>query len=52
MRVTQASTNHTSLGEPAFPALTRLVRDTPALAVDDPDGASEIAALEVMRASL
>lgn len=34
VRLTQASTNYVTLGEPAFDALTRLVGGTPAFAID------------------
>ncbi len=37
VRLTQASTNYTALGERGFDALTRLVRDVPAMAIDYPD---------------
>jgi HprK-related kinase A len=37
VRLTQASTNYVALGEPAFDALTRIVRDVPAKAIDYPD---------------
>lgn len=46
VRLTQASTNYTALGEQGFRALVRLVRDVPALAVDYPDGAAGVAAVE------
>ena len=46
VRLTTASTNYTMLGEAGFRALTRLVREVPALAVDYPDGESGIAAAE------
>ena len=48
VRLTQASTNYTALGETGFTALTRLVRDVPALAVDYPDSAAGIAAIEAL----
>jgi HprK-related kinase A len=38
MRLTQASTNYVQLGERAFAALTRFVRDVPARAIDFPSG--------------
>jgi HprK-related kinase A len=38
VRLTQASTNYTSLGEPGFRALTRLVTGVPHVAIDFPDG--------------
>jgi HprK-related kinase A len=37
VRLTQASTNYTALGEAGFDALTRLVREVPAKAIDYPD---------------
>lgn len=37
MRLTQASTNYVALGRDGFDALTRLVRDIPATAIDYPD---------------
>lgn len=37
VRLTQASTNYTALGEAGFDALTRLVTSTPACAIDYPD---------------
>lgn len=46
VRLTQASTNYTALGERGFRALTRLVRGVPAVAVDYPDGAAGVAAVE------
>jgi HprK-related kinase A len=46
VRLTQASTNYTALGERGFRALTRLVKTVPALAVDYPDGASGVVAVE------
>ena len=42
VRLTQASTNYPQLGEPGFAALTRLVRETPAVAIDYPDGATAL----------
>jgi HprK-related kinase A len=38
MRLTQASTNYTALGEAGFRALTRLVKSVPQVAIDYPDG--------------
>lgn len=38
VRLTQASTNYVACGEPGFAALNRLVTQTPALAIDYPDG--------------
>ena len=46
MRLTQASTNYVALGAEGFDALTRLVREVPARAVDYPDAAAGIAAVE------
>lgn len=46
VRLTQASTNYTALGEPAFDALTRLVDTVPRAAIDYPDTAAGIAAVE------
>jgi len=40
VRLTQASTNYVALGERGFAALTRLVRETPARAIDYPDEGS------------
>lgn len=40
VRLTQASTNYTALGEAGFAALTRLVRAVPAVAIDYPDTTS------------
>ena len=45
-RLTQASTNYQALGEAGFRALTRCVRDVPAIAIDYPDGAAGIAMVE------
>src|SRR3546814_18172183 len=47
VRLTQASTNYTTLGEPGFAALTRLVETLPARAIDYPD--AEIAVALVAR---
>lgn len=46
MRLTQASTNYTALGEPGFTALTRFVRTVPAHAIDFPSGEDAIALVE------
>lgn len=48
VRLTQASTNYTALGEAGFAALTGLVAKLPALAVDYPDGAAGVAAIEAL----
>ncbi len=52
VRLTQASTNYVTLGEPAFAALTRFVRKVPALAIDYPDTAAGLAAVERAWAAL
>jgi HprK-related kinase A len=46
MRLTQASTNYVSLGAAGFEALTRLVGDCPAAAIDYPDTGSAIDMVE------
>ncbi|QKS00170.1 HprK-related kinase A [Sphingomonas sp. CL5.1] len=46
VRLTQASTNYVALGEQGFDALTRFVRDVPAIALDYPHAESAIAAIE------
>ncbi len=46
VRLTQASTNYVALGEPAFDALTGLVADVPALAIDYPDTGTAIELIE------
>lgn len=48
VRLTQASTNYVTLGEAGFDALTRLVRGTPARAIDYPDTATAIATVEAL----
>ncbi len=52
VRLTQASTNYTNLGEAGFAALTRLVREVPAVAIDYPDGTAGAAAVESLWAAL
>jgi HprK-related kinase A len=52
VRLTQASTNYVALAERGFSALTRLVRDTPAKAIDYPDTESAIAQVEALWAEL
>ncbi len=47
VRLTQASTNYVALGERGFDALTRLVSEVPARAIDYPD--AETAILQVER---
>ena len=42
VRLTQASTNYTMLGERGFDALTQLVQSIPALAIDYPDTATAL----------
>ena len=46
VRLTEASTNYTALGEAGFAALTRLVRETPAFALSYPDSATGLALVE------
>lgn len=46
MRLTQASTNYVALGAAGFGALTRLVQNVPAVAIDYPDAAGGIALVE------
>ena len=46
VRLTQASTNYTALGERGFHALTNLVKDTPAIAIDYPDTAGGLSLVE------
>ena len=46
VRLTQASTNYVALGEPGFAALTRLVREVPAAAIDYPDTETALALVE------
>ncbi len=48
VRLTQASTNYVAMGEAGFGALTRLVRETPAHAIDYPDGAAAVAQVEAL----
>ncbi|MCM8730291.1 HprK-related kinase A [Hephaestia sp. GCM10023244] len=52
VRLTQASTNYTALGEPGFAALTRLVETLPARAIDYPDAESAITQVERLWATL
>ncbi|MBO9712703.1 HprK-related kinase A [Sphingomonas sp.] len=47
-RLTQASTNYVALAERGFDALTRLVRDVPAAAIDYPDTDAAIARVEAL----
>ena len=48
VRLTQASTNYTALGEAGFAALTRLVRSVPAVAIDYPDTAAALERIEAL----
>ncbi len=52
VRMTQASTNYVALGEAGFRALTGLIADVPAMAVDYPDGARALAQVEALWADL
>lgn len=51
VRLTQASTNYTALGERGFNALTRLVRTVPTRAIDYPDAAQALAMVEALWAA-
>jgi len=46
VRLTQASTNYTALGEKGFVALTRLIASVPAVAIDYPDGDTALALIQ------
>ena len=48
VRLTQASTNYTMLGEAGFAALVRLVRTVPAVALDYPDTATAFERLDAL----
>ena len=52
VRLTQASTNYTALGETGFDALTRLVTSVPARAIDFPDTDSALALVDETWAAL
>jgi HprK-related kinase A len=52
VRLTQASTNYVALGQAGFAALTRLVADVPARAIDYPDTAGAVALVESLWAEL
>jgi hypothetical protein len=52
VRLTQASTNYTALGEAGFRALTALVAAVPALAIDYPDTETGLKLVEQAWASL
>jgi hypothetical protein len=46
VRLTQASTNYTMLGERGFDALTNLVQAIPARAIDYPDTTTALALVD------
>jgi HprK-related kinase A len=48
VRLTDSSTNYVALGEPAFAALTRLVRAVPSVALGYADSAQGLAAVEAL----
>ncbi|MGN6270722.1 MAG: HprK-related kinase A [Sphingomonas sp.] len=48
VRLTQASTNYVAIGERGFEAMTRLVREIPARAIDYPDADAAMAQVEVL----
>jgi HprK-related kinase A len=50
VRLTQASTNYVALGEKGFAALTHLVTNLPALAIDYPDTPTAVALVEELAA--
>jgi HprK-related kinase A len=52
VRLTQASTNYTALGEAGFDALTRLVTSVPACAIDYPDTETALALVDELWAAL
>jgi HprK-related kinase A len=52
VRMTQASTNYVAIGEAGFTAMTRLIAQIPAVAIDYPDGASGVAQVEALCAAL
>ncbi len=52
MRLTQASTNYVALGEAGFETLHRFVDHVPALALNYPDGAAAVEAVERIWAEL
>ncbi len=52
VRLTQASTNYTALGEAGFDALTRLVTSVPACAIDYPDTDTALALVDELWAAL
>ena len=48
VRLTQASTNYVSLGQPGFAALTGLVTQTPACAIDYADAEAAVQLVETL----
>jgi hypothetical protein len=52
VRLTQASTNYTMLGERGFEALTNLVQGIPACAIDYPDTETALALVDQLWAEL
>jgi hypothetical protein len=52
MRLTQASTNYVALGRRGFEALTGLVRNVPALAIDYPDTETAVGLIADFRREL
>jgi HprK-related kinase A len=52
VRLTQASTNYVTLGERGFGALSRLVTETPARAIDYADGEQAVALVEQLWSAL
>lgn len=52
VRLTQASTNYVALGERGFDALTRLVTQVPARAIDYPDADAAMAQVETLWSAL
>jgi hypothetical protein len=52
VRLTQASTNYTVLGETGYDALTRLVTTVPARALDYPDTKTALSAVDRLWAEL
>ena len=52
VRLTQASTNYVALGEPGFAALSALVTEVPAQAIDYPDTDAAIALVEQLWSAL
>ncbi|HYI63849.1 MAG TPA: HprK-related kinase A [Allosphingosinicella sp.] len=52
MRLTQASTNYVALGRRSFDALTHLIANTPALAIDYPDTDTAVGLIDDFRREL